>query len=304
MPRNRCSATPGMGDRLAPESPFGFPPEWVFGLGRNTQRAGPRLRPRPLRLLRHGAPRRLLLQGARPLPFLRRAPRPRVGLAPRRGRLLPRVPYRQWTVSFPFELRWRLMKEQGLLEAALRHLTRLVFAWLRASARRVGARGRLLTGAVTHVQYFGSALQLSPHFHAIIPDGVFVETDGAVGFLQVPPPTPEDVASLVQRLARRLAKLLRQRGLDDAQPDAGGRPRRPPPRVAPASPSPSAPPASRRPALSTAASPSPTASPSTPTPLPTPTTGRASSACAGTAPAGRSPPPASPAARTASSNTR
>ena len=30
--------------------------------------------------------------------------------------VLPHVPYRQWTVSFPYALRWRLVKEPGLLE--------------------------------------------------------------------------------------------------------------------------------------------------------------------------------------------
>lgn len=57
------------------------------------------------------------------------------------------------------------------------------------------------------MQYFGSAPQLTLHFHARVPDGVFVA---------VPPPTPEEVTRLVQQLAQRVAKLLRKRGLDDA----------------------------------------------------------------------------------------
>ena len=39
------------------------------------------------------------------------------------------------------------------------------------------------TGTVTFVQRFGSALQLTIHFHAVVPDGVFVRgDDGAVSF--------------------------------------------------------------------------------------------------------------------------
>ena len=137
--------------------------------------------------------------------------------------VLPHVPYRQWTVSFPYAIRWRLVKERGLLEELLRKTTRLVAAWQRRCARKLGAQGRLLTGAVTQVQYWGSALQLSPHFHTLVPDGVFVTTEAGVDFVALPPPTPDEVANLVAQLARRVKKVLRKRGLEDtdAQVDDG-----------------------------------------------------------------------------------
>jgi hypothetical protein len=34
-------------------------------------------------------------------------------------RVLPRVPYRQWTLSFPHRVRWLLLKEAGLLSDVL-----------------------------------------------------------------------------------------------------------------------------------------------------------------------------------------
>ena len=37
-------------------------------------------------------------------------------------------------------------------------------------------------GAVVHAQRFGSALNLNLHFHALVLDGVFVESDGAPVF--------------------------------------------------------------------------------------------------------------------------
>ncbi len=66
--------------------------------------------------------------------------------------VLPHVPFRQWTVSL-YALRWRLVKEPGLLEELLRKTTRLIAAWQRRCARKLGAQARLLTGAVTQVQY-------------------------------------------------------------------------------------------------------------------------------------------------------
>jgi hypothetical protein len=107
------------------------------------------------------------------------------------------------------------VKVKGLLAAVLRLVTRLVFTRQRREARRLGVQGRLLEGAVTQVQYFGSALQLSPHFHTLVPDGVFVAVEGAVDFVALPPPTPQEVERLVQHLAQRLTRLLRKLGLDE-----------------------------------------------------------------------------------------
>jgi hypothetical protein len=110
--------------------------------------------------------------------------------------VLPHVPYRQWTVSFPYDMRWRLVKEKGLLGEVLRHTTRLIASWQRRAARKQGVRGHLLTGAVTQVQYWGSALQCSPHFHTLAPDGVFVATDAGVALQDV------DYRKLRSRLER------------------------------------------------------------------------------------------------------
>jgi hypothetical protein len=48
-----------------------------------------------------------------------------------------------------------------------------VSSWLRRRARRLGLRGQLKTGAVTVIQRFNSAVDLSPHFHALVLDGVY-----------------------------------------------------------------------------------------------------------------------------------
>ena len=39
------------------------------------------------------------------------------------------------------------------------------------------------------IQFFGSALQVTPHFHSLVPDGVFVPREGGVRFEPLPPPT-------------------------------------------------------------------------------------------------------------------
>jgi hypothetical protein len=130
--------------------------------------------------------------------------------------VLPHAPYRQWTLAFPFRLRWVLVKTPRLLAQLQRVLFCVIAARQRKHARRLGLAGRLHAAAVTMTQYFGSRLQLTPHFHSLVPDGVFVEKDGAVTFAPLPPPTPEEVAALARRLVRRVRRLLDKHGVLDA----------------------------------------------------------------------------------------
>jgi hypothetical protein len=54
---------------------------------------------------------------------------------------------------------------------------RALFAFQRRTARRLGVRAPS-SGAVAFVQRFGSALQLTPHFHVLVPEGVFEQVPG------------------------------------------------------------------------------------------------------------------------------
>ena len=102
--------------------------------------------------------------------------------------VLPHVRYRQWTLSFPHRVRWVLLKDVGLLSDVLTVFLRAVFALRRRRARQQGLRGGQ-AGAVSFIQFFGSALQVTPHFHSLVPDGVFVTREGGVRFEPLPPPT-------------------------------------------------------------------------------------------------------------------
>jgi hypothetical protein len=129
-------------------------------------------------------------------------------------RVLPRVPLRQWTLSFPPRLRFALARDARLLGKALGIYVRAVAAWQRRAARPF-TQAKAHCAALTFVQRFGSALQLTPHFHTLIPDGVFVAPVTAgdpATFLRLPPPTDEEVATLVAAVAHRVERLLGVRG--------------------------------------------------------------------------------------------
>jgi hypothetical protein len=95
-------------------------------------------------------------------------------------RVLPVVPYRQWVLSLPRQVRFVLARDHDLLGRVVSVFLRKVFAWQR---RRARARGiaEPHTGAITFVQRFGSLLNLNCHAHALIPEGVFATgPDGSV----------------------------------------------------------------------------------------------------------------------------
>ena len=92
--------------------------------------------------------------------------------------VLPIAPYRQWTFSVPRWLRPRMVRDGRVLSRVLGVFLGTVFAWQRRSARTRG-HADASVGSVTFVQRFGSALNLHLHFHAVLPDGVFVHPDGA-----------------------------------------------------------------------------------------------------------------------------
>ena len=126
-------------------------------------------------------------------------------------RVFPVVPVRQWVLTVPWALRYRMAYDAALTSDVLRELVRAVFASLRRRARRgknLGPKPRC--GAVTFVQRFGDALNLNVHFHTLVLDGVFADER----FRPLPPPDDHEVLRVAARIARRLAQLLRKRGLD------------------------------------------------------------------------------------------
>lgn len=128
--------------------------------------------------------------------------------------VVPRVPVRQWVLSFPKRLRYLLARDTKLLGEVLGCFLKCLFAFHRRRARKLGTPGGV-AGAISYLQWFGSALQLTPHFHCIIPDGVFAEDKetGKVSFFPLPAPTDEEVEGLLLAVMKRVHALLTKRGL-------------------------------------------------------------------------------------------
>ncbi len=125
-------------------------------------------------------------------------------------RVIPQVPVRQWVLSLPRWARFLLARDPALITRTLDIALRGIFAWQRRRARQVGAVGPR-AGAVTFVQRFGGALNLNVHFHCLVPDGVFVREEGSVRFVELLPPSDDEVVAVLRRVVARLERLLRPR---------------------------------------------------------------------------------------------
>ncbi len=126
--------------------------------------------------------------------------------------VLPHVPVRQWVLSLPHRLRYRLAWDHRLCRAVLGVFIRALLDFYCCQARAGIGDGR--TGALTVIPRFGGGLNLNVHFHTLALDGVFSEeATGGLRFHPAPPPSDEEVVRLLATIRARVLRLLRRRGL-------------------------------------------------------------------------------------------
>ena len=129
-------------------------------------------------------------------------------------RVFPVVPVRQWVLSLPFALRYRLAYDSALVRDVLNIFIRVIFSSLRRRARPYAEIRKAQCGAVTFVQRFGGAINLNIHLHTLVPDGVYYQDDTRqIRFQRLPQPSDSEVAQITERIARRIIRLLERRGL-------------------------------------------------------------------------------------------
>ena len=120
--------------------------------------------------------------------------------------VIPRVPVRQWVLSFPIGLRILFAARPELLTPVLRLIHRVIAGFLlkQAGLKRATAD----TGAVTLIQRFGSAANLNIHLHCLVLDGVYRRAEGEPEFQEAPDPSRDELAGLLDKIIARLMKML------------------------------------------------------------------------------------------------
>ena len=121
---------------------------------------------------------------------------------------IPRVPVRQWVLSFPIPLRVLLAAHPQLLSPVpqITHQGISTFLIKQAGLKRAQA------ATVTLLQRFGSAANLNIHLHCLVLDGVYHTTEGATVFQPVCAPSDEQLQILLNQIIKRIMKSLTRRG--------------------------------------------------------------------------------------------
>ena len=121
--------------------------------------------------------------------------------------VFPRVPVRQWVLSFPWRLRLLFAARPDLLTRVLGVVTRALYT---AVKRRAGLRAGTgaETGIVTFIQRFGSALNLNIHLHLLVLDGAYTFTAQSPRLHRARAPTTDELERSLDTLTRRTVRTL------------------------------------------------------------------------------------------------
>ncbi len=96
------------------------------------------------------------------------------------------------------------MKDTKLLRGVEKKLVQAIGRWQRRRARELGIEGAVETGAVSFVQVFNGLLLLQPHLHLLVAEGVW----SAGELVELPPPSTQEVESVLTRMLERLKPLF------------------------------------------------------------------------------------------------
>jgi hypothetical protein len=134
------------------------------------------------------------------------------------------VPTRQWVLSLPFWLRYKLAYDHKLHREVTKIFTSVVSDYYQKQAENNGIIGGR-TGSVSFLQRSGGALNLNPHNHTIYIDGVFEtfeDIDGtpSIRFHPAKKPTDLQIAVLVSEIRHQVICLMRDKGLFDNDYDS------------------------------------------------------------------------------------
>jgi hypothetical protein len=129
-------------------------------------------------------------------------------------RVFPEVPVRQWVLSVPFPLRYRLAYDSSLISAVAQIFVRAIFSSIRRRAGVPASNRKARCGAVGFIQRFSDALGLDPHFHFAALDGIYIDNSKSeLTFMPVGPPGDAEVARVAARVHRRVMRLMEKRGI-------------------------------------------------------------------------------------------
>jgi hypothetical protein len=121
--------------------------------------------------------------------------------------VFPKVPIRQWVLSFPKRIRYFLQHNPQYINPILQIFIKAIRKALCSSSN---APDLSKLGAVTFLQRFGSFLNYHFHFHSIVIDGLFDKEGNfyPTGFL-----SSKEIFEVEKEVRRKVIKFFLKRGL-------------------------------------------------------------------------------------------
>jgi len=125
--------------------------------------------------------------------------------------VLPRLPFRQFVISFPMRIRCYL-ENHATLQTVLKIVVDEIRKTLLACSPDLP---NSQIGAISFIQHFGNTLNYHPHFHLIVADGIF----GGVEGLQFHEAllTQDDITDTQESIQKRVLAYFCKRGFFDKE---------------------------------------------------------------------------------------
>jgi len=124
--------------------------------------------------------------------------------------VLPEARYRQLVITLPHPLRFWVATNKKLLSKIHGIVRDAIHRNLKEKAKLLGIKSPNV-GSITYIQYFGSALQLTPHFHVLVMEKAFyLGNDGTIKNLVLPKMNDTDLQEILQEIIIQSVKYLKK----------------------------------------------------------------------------------------------
>lgn len=128
-------------------------------------------------------------------------------------KVLGETPVRLWTTTFPYPFRTWLGNDPEMITSFLGATLQRITRYIKNRIKHVHGLSTVNVvhpGAVTVVQRVATNLDGNVHFHSLFTDGAYVRLGPVqdLTFLELPPPTDDDLADIAWDIAKGVRKAL------------------------------------------------------------------------------------------------
>ena len=130
--------------------------------------------------------------------------------------VLPHTPYRQFVMSFPIAMRYWLQTNKKLFAKVHSIVIKEIQNYYIKKAEDHGIKNAK-PGSVSFTQRWGGALNLNPHLHILVLDGVYTIVKEKPKFHNLPPISDKEVADIISKISSKIIRYFKKEGYLDKE---------------------------------------------------------------------------------------